>query len=37
VSGKYAKHEYHAERKAMLAEWADYTMRAPIHQPFKLM
>ncbi len=26
VSGKYAKHEYHAERKAILAEWADYTM-----------
>jgi integrase len=26
VSGKYAKHEYHTERKAMLAGWADYTM-----------
>jgi hypothetical protein len=33
VSGKYAKHEYHTERKAMLAEWADYTMSATVHQP----
>jgi hypothetical protein len=37
VAGKYAKHEYHTERKAMLAEWADYTMRATTHQPFKPM
>jgi integrase len=37
VSGKYAKHEYHTERKAILAEWADYTMRATMHQPFKPM